>query len=47
MAERGGVARAEDFTKVRIGDVPAGEMITAQIVGRDGKMLIGARAEAA
>ncbi len=47
LAERGGVARAEDFTKVRIGDVPAGEMITAQIVGRDGKMLIGARAEAA
>jgi threonylcarbamoyladenosine tRNA methylthiotransferase MtaB len=40
LTERGGVARAEDFTKVRVGDVPAGRMIGAEIVGQDGKMLL-------
>ncbi|HKH81945.1 MAG TPA: tRNA (N(6)-L-threonylcarbamoyladenosine(37)-C(2))-methylthiotransferase MtaB [Methylovirgula sp.] len=47
LAERGGVARAEDFTKVRVGDVPAGQLIAAEIVGQDGKVLIGERTEAA
>jgi threonylcarbamoyladenosine tRNA methylthiotransferase MtaB len=41
LAERGGVARAEDFTRARVGDVPAGQMIAAEIVGQDGKMLVG------
>ncbi len=40
LTERGGVARAEDFSKVRVGDVPAGRMIGAEIVGQDGKMLL-------
>jgi threonylcarbamoyladenosine tRNA methylthiotransferase MtaB len=41
LTERGGVARAEDFTRVRVGDVPAGRLIAAEMVGHDGKMLIG------
>jgi threonylcarbamoyladenosine tRNA methylthiotransferase MtaB len=41
LTERGGMARAEDFTKVRVGDVPAGQIIAAEIVGQDGKTLIG------
>ncbi len=41
LSERGGTARAEDFTKVRIGDVPAGRLISAEIVAQDGKMLVG------
>ncbi len=47
LAERGDMARAEDFTKVRVGDVPAGRMIAAEIVSQDGKMLIGERTEVA
>jgi threonylcarbamoyladenosine tRNA methylthiotransferase MtaB len=43
LVERGGVARAEDFTKVRVGDVPAGQLIVAEIVERDGKMLVAKR----
>jgi threonylcarbamoyladenosine tRNA methylthiotransferase MtaB len=47
LTERGGVARTEDFTKARVGDVPAERLIAAEIVGQDGKMLIAARATAA
>lgn len=41
LTEQGGTARAEDFTKVRVGDVPAARILAAQIVGHDGKMLVG------
>ncbi|MGH6817328.1 MAG: tRNA (N(6)-L-threonylcarbamoyladenosine(37)-C(2))-methylthiotransferase MtaB [Methylovirgula sp.] len=41
LAEQGGTARAEDFTRARVGDVPAGRLIAAEIVGHDGKMLVG------
>ncbi len=40
LTERGGAARAEDFTRVRIGALPAGRLIEAEIGGHDGKMLI-------
>jgi threonylcarbamoyladenosine tRNA methylthiotransferase MtaB len=40
LTERGGMARAEDFTKVRVGDVPAGRLIAAEIVGKNGKTLV-------
>lgn len=43
LTERGDVARAEDFTRVRVGDVAAGRIIAADIVGHDGKMLVAAR----
>jgi len=39
LTERGGIARAEDFTKVRIGDMPAGRLTPAAITGHDGKTL--------
>jgi threonylcarbamoyladenosine tRNA methylthiotransferase MtaB len=45
LAERGGMARSEDFTKVQIANVPAGQMVAAEISGSDGKMLV-ARATA-
>jgi threonylcarbamoyladenosine tRNA methylthiotransferase MtaB len=41
LTERGGVARAEDFTKVCTGDLPAGQIIAADVVAQDGKMLVG------
>ncbi|MGB7368519.1 MAG: tRNA (N(6)-L-threonylcarbamoyladenosine(37)-C(2))-methylthiotransferase MtaB, partial [Methylovirgula sp.] len=41
LTEQGGMARAEDFTRVRVGDVPAGRLMAAEIVGHDGKMLVG------
>jgi threonylcarbamoyladenosine tRNA methylthiotransferase MtaB len=41
LTEQGGTARAEDFTRVRVGDVPAGRLVAAEIVGRDKKMLLG------
>lgn len=47
LTERGGVARSEDFTKVRVGDVPAGLMLAAEIAAQDGKMLIGRQANMA
>jgi threonylcarbamoyladenosine tRNA methylthiotransferase MtaB len=40
LAERGGVARAEDFTLVRTPDAVAGEMIDVTIAGHDGKALM-------
>jgi threonylcarbamoyladenosine tRNA methylthiotransferase MtaB len=40
LTERGGTARAEDFTRVRVGDVPAGQMRDVRIGGHDGKILI-------
>ncbi len=40
LTERGGTARAEDFTRVRIGHLPAGRLITAEITGHDGTMLL-------
>ena len=39
LAERGGIARAADFTKVRIAEAVAGEMIERTIAGHDGEML--------
>jgi threonylcarbamoyladenosine tRNA methylthiotransferase MtaB len=39
LTERGGTARAEDFTKVRVGDVPAGRLMDVRISGHDGSML--------
>jgi threonylcarbamoyladenosine tRNA methylthiotransferase MtaB len=41
LTERGGTARAEDFTRVRIGDAQAGRLVKAEIMGHDGKMLVG------
>jgi len=40
LAERGGVARAEDFTLVRTPEAPAGTIFDAMIGGHDGKALI-------
>ncbi|HEY0146774.1 MAG TPA: tRNA (N(6)-L-threonylcarbamoyladenosine(37)-C(2))-methylthiotransferase MtaB, partial [Methylovirgula sp.] len=40
LTERGGTARAEDFTKVRVGNIPAGRLMNARIGRHDGKMLI-------
>jgi threonylcarbamoyladenosine tRNA methylthiotransferase MtaB len=39
LTERGGIGRAEDFSRVRIGDVPPSQMIEMVIAGNDGKML--------
>jgi threonylcarbamoyladenosine tRNA methylthiotransferase MtaB len=39
LTERGGIGRTEDFTRVRIGDVPPSQMIEVVIAGNDGKML--------
>ncbi len=39
LTEQGGMGRAEDFTRVRVGHVPAGRIGAADIVGHDGKML--------
>ncbi len=40
LTERGGSARAEDFTRAAIADVPAGRLIMAEIIGHDGTMLL-------
>ncbi len=39
LTERGGIARAEDFTKVRIEGADAGRIIEKTIAGHDGEML--------
>ncbi|WP_245411337.1 tRNA (N(6)-L-threonylcarbamoyladenosine(37)-C(2))-methylthiotransferase MtaB [Methylovirgula ligni] len=39
LTERGGTARAEDFTKVRVGDGLVGRLIDVEIAGHDGKYL--------
>ena len=39
LTERGGIARTEDFTRVRVGDVPPSQMIDVVIAGNDGKLL--------
>jgi threonylcarbamoyladenosine tRNA methylthiotransferase MtaB len=39
LAERGGVARAEDFTLVRMPEARAGEMFEIHVVGHDGRAL--------
>jgi threonylcarbamoyladenosine tRNA methylthiotransferase MtaB len=45
LTERGGTGRTEDFTRVRIGNIPPSQIIDAVIAGNDGKMLeSGARA---
>lgn len=41
LTERGGIGRAEDFTPVRVGDVPASQLIDVQITASDGKVLEG------
>ncbi|MGQ0445309.1 MAG: tRNA (N(6)-L-threonylcarbamoyladenosine(37)-C(2))-methylthiotransferase MtaB [Beijerinckiaceae bacterium] len=45
LTERGGTGLTEDFTRVRVGDVPPSQMIDVVIEGNNGKML-DARAEA-
>jgi threonylcarbamoyladenosine tRNA methylthiotransferase MtaB len=39
LTERGGTGRTEDFTRVRIGELPPSQMIDVLIAGNDGKML--------
>jgi threonylcarbamoyladenosine tRNA methylthiotransferase MtaB len=39
LTEKGFTARSEDFTKVRVGDVPAGRLMDVRISGHDGRML--------
>jgi threonylcarbamoyladenosine tRNA methylthiotransferase MtaB len=39
LTERGGAGRIEDFSRVKIGDVPPAQMIDVVIAGNDGKML--------
>jgi len=39
LTERGGTGRTEDFSRVRIGDVPPSQMIGMVITGNDGKIL--------
>jgi len=39
LTERGGTGRTEDFTRVRIGNIPPSHMIDVVIAGTDGKML--------
>lgn len=39
LTERGATGRTEDFSRVRIGDVPPSQMIDMAITGTDGKML--------
>jgi threonylcarbamoyladenosine tRNA methylthiotransferase MtaB len=42
LAERGGVARAEDFTQVRLPGAAAGEIYDVEIVGCDETALLAA-----
>jgi threonylcarbamoyladenosine tRNA methylthiotransferase MtaB len=39
LTERGGTGRTEDFSRVKIGDLPPSQMIDMVIAGNDGKML--------
>ncbi|MGO9236375.1 MAG: tRNA (N(6)-L-threonylcarbamoyladenosine(37)-C(2))-methylthiotransferase MtaB [Methylocella sp.] len=39
LTERGGTGRTEDFSRVKIGDIPPSQMIDVIIAGNDGKML--------
>ncbi|MGB8900520.1 MAG: tRNA (N(6)-L-threonylcarbamoyladenosine(37)-C(2))-methylthiotransferase MtaB [Methylocella sp.] len=39
LTERGGTGRTEDFSRVRIGNIPPSQLIDVVIVGNDGKML--------
>ncbi len=39
LTERGGTGRTEDFSRVKIGDIPPSQMIGVIIAGNDGKML--------
>ncbi len=41
LSERGGVARAEDFTLVRTPDAVAGELFDVCVTGHDGRALLG------
>ncbi len=41
LTERGGMARTEDFTRVRLKDQPPSRMIAARMTGNDGKALLG------
>ncbi|HEV7911964.1 MAG TPA: tRNA (N(6)-L-threonylcarbamoyladenosine(37)-C(2))-methylthiotransferase MtaB [Methylocella sp.] len=43
LTERGGIGRTEDFSRVKIGDVPPSQMIDVVIAGNDAKMLEAAR----
>jgi threonylcarbamoyladenosine tRNA methylthiotransferase MtaB len=40
LTERGGIARAADFTRARIAGVPPGRLIAAEIIGQDGTALL-------
>ncbi|SFK39966.1 tRNA (N(6)-L-threonylcarbamoyladenosine(37)-C(2))-methylthiotransferase MtaB [Methylocapsa palsarum] len=44
LTERGGIGKAEDFTRVRTGDAPPSRMIEMRITGAEGGALVGARA---
>ncbi len=39
LTERGGTGRTEDFTRVKVGDVPPSNLIDVVIAGNDGKFL--------
>ncbi len=43
LAERGGLARAEDFTLVRTPDAAAGELFDVRVTGHDGRALLAGR----
>jgi threonylcarbamoyladenosine tRNA methylthiotransferase MtaB len=43
LTERGGTGRAQDFSLVQVGDVPAGLLIEREICASDGKKLIAAK----
>jgi threonylcarbamoyladenosine tRNA methylthiotransferase MtaB len=45
LTERGGMARAEDFTPARIADVLPGRMIEARVTGHDGHRLVACALE--
>jgi len=46
LAERGGIARARDFTPVRVGEVSPGAMLDVRIAGHDGEKLVGVALDA-
>ena len=41
LTERGGIARARDFTMVKVGDVAPGQLRSAKIVSQERERLIG------
>jgi threonylcarbamoyladenosine tRNA methylthiotransferase MtaB len=48
LTERGGIGRAEDFTRVKVGHIPPAQMIDVMIAGHDGMILEAAgRSESA